>query len=343
MNFLFNRVFLLISSLCYLVVFRIFQMFFSSLKIKIWYRHGLYFRNIIPGVSDIDTSFLFIQKTPIGTQVKAIQRFALLKQFIPLFSEVNIYEENELNFVKDCINPLELKRDPLLCRYAGFSDHPPSKEEKLVYVIKMLLYNRDNLLFHPLLSQRKWLFHLNLLEMDAVIGFPLLPSLLKILEENLFCLFPRLYLKEALEEYFRSGFISDKLHALLIQPFEILPYEIDDDFFYKPSFCQETFFKLNQSEKSVYAAHLKWDIWGVYTQYRFLVPSAIQPHLKYMEASVDLIGEEWFYLREKIRNLICLVTTWQSHVNAFSFLGIQSIKSQKSITSPSLCSSKETF
>ena len=318
MNVLFNKVFRSLGLFFYLIIFRIVQVFLSSPKIKIWYRHGLYFKTIIPGISDIDTSLLIAHNTPIKEQSKAIGKFALVKQFIPIFSEVNIYEKNELNFIKHCMNPLELKRDPLLCRYADFPINPPTKEEKLVYTIKMLLYNKKNFLSYPSLMKKKWITHLTLLEINEIIKYPLLPSLLKILEKNLFNLFPRLYLKNALEEYFNKDIIPDKLHAFLIHPFEFLFHEIRYDLTYNPSFCRETFHILNQSEQGIYASHLKWDIWGIYTQYRLLVPATILPHLKHMEVSVDLIGKEWHYLKEKIRNLSHLVTVWQNNVNTLS-------------------------
>ena len=149
------------SFLCsapYILAFHFIKPFFKSSNVNIWYRNSLYFNNITPGLSDIDLDLFFSQRTSLKTQKSLLQRFLILKHFIPLLSEVNIYAEDTINFIDDCINPLELQRDPQLIKIGNISPGISSKEEKLTYIIKMLYADRKNLILHPNLRKKNGTF-----------------------------------------------------------------------------------------------------------------------------------------------------------------------------------------
>ncbi|MCY4523424.1 MAG: hypothetical protein OXB84_01665 [Halobacteriovoraceae bacterium] len=300
----------------YLFSFHLAKTFLNSPHVDIWYRHSLYFNNITPGLSDIDTDLFFLNKTNFKLQKKTLKRFLILKKYIPLLSEVNIYEEDTVDFIRDCINPLELQRDPLLLKKINIPLKKPSMEEKLIFTIKMLYSDRKNLLLYPNLRKKKWNFHFKQLDINDNIKNLNLTKILNILDRHVFSHFPQIAIKEILEQYLKkdqipSSFssIDKKRSYFLLFPNQFYSHEFSD------SFLKEIFSKMDGHNQKIYIEPIKWELWGLYTQYKIIGNKfPLIPHLKRLSKTIDYLNNDYSFLKNKFEYLEQLVSEWNQNI-----------------------------
>ena len=302
----------------YTFIFHFIRPFFKSSKVNIWYRNSLYFNNITPGMSDIDTDLFFAKRTTLKTQKSILKRFLILKYFIPLFSEVNIYNEDTIDFINDCINPLELQRDPHLIEIINSQPRIPSNEEKLTYIIKMLYADKNNLLFRPKLRKKKWYFHLKQLGIDEKVKPFDLDGILNILEKHLFVHFPQISIKKTLEQILKkkempSSFSSfqEKKDCFLLFPNKLIPHII-----FSNSCSHDFFSKLSKKEQTLYIEQLKWELWGLYTQYKMIKDTiSLKTHLNNLAQTIDYLDKEFSLIKDKFYFLIDIINKWEKSSN----------------------------
>jgi hypothetical protein len=135
--------------------------------IKTWARNSYVHKNIIPGISDIDFTCL-CENSIKNKQIDSfIKLFSLIRRTMPILGEVNMYRINSLSLTRQLINPLELKRDPILANILEGTH--PTKFEKFVYLLRMLDSDIKHLANIPEKRWRKWNFHFN----DVLLKTPI--------------------------------------------------------------------------------------------------------------------------------------------------------------------------
>ena len=273
-------------------------------------------------MSDIDIDLFFPRSATLRTQQVTLQRFLILKYFIPLFSEVNIYTEDTIDFIDDCINPLELQRDPQLIKVGNLSPVIPTRTEQLVYVIKMLCSDRHNLISHLNLRKKKWAFHLKQLHLDKKIEPFNLTNLLNVLEKHLFIHFPRIAIKKTLHQYLKQkknlasfSSFNEKKNYFLLFPNEFIFHVASSE-----SSLLKMFSSLNEEEQVLYIDQLKWELWGLYTQYKIINNiSTLNTHLKSLAKTIDYLDTNFSFLKEKFHFLMGLVDQWECSIKESSY------------------------
>ena len=72
------------------------------------------------------------------------------------------------------------------------------------------------------------------------------------------------------------------------------------------------FSKLNENEQVLYAEQLKWELWGLYTQYRIIKNTSIlKAHLNNLAKTVDYLNKRFSFLKDKFYFLTNLVRDWE--------------------------------
>lgn len=128
-----------------------------SFHIKCWARNSYLFRNIVPGLSDIDFSLL-VPNSSFTSLNLFLTSYRRLKKIIPILGEINIYHESELFLIEKVINYYELMRDSALNKKL-FSAQQDHTLEKIVYLLRMIEADFKNLTTRSKLREKKWAFH----------------------------------------------------------------------------------------------------------------------------------------------------------------------------------------
>jgi len=108
-----------------------------------------------------------------------------VRKVCPLIGEAAFITERNLPFILKYQNPLELRRDPVLCKKANVTGQTPTLAQKAVYFARMLNADFNDLNTRPKKRQRKWNFHLSELQLPESASPISLNSLAGLLASQL--------------------------------------------------------------------------------------------------------------------------------------------------------------
>jgi hypothetical protein len=260
-----------------------FKISLSQMSVKIWPRNSYYFNRVVPLRSDIDLTLFFDKNLNQDELLKINRSFSLLKRTLPVFSEVNVYDRGSEGL---SINPYELKRDQLLEKITCKTSTLFSPADKIVFIQKMLIADKKNLLKNPSSRIKKWKGHFEDCDIES---FPEdnfnLEELINVIFKQVFNSWDVNY-KKFLLEYLSSSLETNhfyRLHLFDIKYFiltapaqwigaSIASNQIEQDLKIIKDF--------SIIEKDVLTKHLKWERWGINTQrhINFNDPT-VMPHL----------------------------------------------------------------
>lgn len=120
-------------------------------------RNSYVFNRIEPLYSDVDFTIILKQNSfVIRKNYEAL--FSSIRKFIPLLGELNIYSNEYVDTLLKIGNPIELLRDPYLCKNYSFTIYP---EHRFLFINKMLESNYRVLMQNDDSNKNKWNFYLH--------------------------------------------------------------------------------------------------------------------------------------------------------------------------------------
>ena len=266
----------------YLLGLWVIRLFLSlGLGLKVWNRNSTKTNSFVFGVSDLDLTVLGRGRESPSFLAYALSRLKLVFLFL---GEVNYYDEEDLSFVLNRINPYELQRDPEL-RYYILENKTPSKAQEFVFLARMLFSDVYSLRKNPELRQAKWQQHFretgHLKEGDFITLEIVVEVLKKVSKES-----PRisqaldLWVGEVFKQDFNPYRASMGEGYWILAPHLHIWFEEDERSFFQ---------NLNAFEKEVMKAQVEWEFWGLYTQ-RLYQKNNVLPHLERLLNVLSLIS-----------------------------------------------------
>jgi hypothetical protein len=129
----------------------------NQLSADVWVRNSVRQGNFVFGLSDLDISIYYVHCSP--QELDQIRRIlSLSKKIFPFLGEANFYNASLASQLIESANYYESQRDPeLLLRLPKVE---PSKVDGIVFLLRMLYSDRENLFHRPWMRKSKWLKHL---------------------------------------------------------------------------------------------------------------------------------------------------------------------------------------
>ncbi len=120
----------------YLIPFYLLRKSLSA-RDEVWFRHSVYFNDIVFAYSDLDLSLLLRE-----TCVESVERrVKLLKCVFPFVGEVSYFDDDYLSSLKPYLNSVEIKRDPELERRLEKKEALAPVEEEIVFILNWLSHD----------------------------------------------------------------------------------------------------------------------------------------------------------------------------------------------------------
>lgn len=241
----------------------------SFLQLKCWPRNSYYFKNIVPGLSDIDFTLFIPSQSPESTLQLFLTSYKYLKKFIPILGEVNIYEEAELPLIEKLINSYELKRDPLLTQ-SYLSSKKEDDLEKIVYILRMIESDFKSITNRSHLRRKKWSFHFKEIGLPAPMNFDL-RSIIRSLDSLTQDFISTLQLETVLSKmakgkisliYNEATSLEQMKQMILLYPHRWLVYA--NGLNQTEHYLEQI--KLSASEEDLVLSHIRWELFGLITQ-----------------------------------------------------------------------------
>ncbi|MFA7613372.1 MAG: hypothetical protein WCY48_03980 [Candidatus Caldatribacteriota bacterium] len=241
----------------------------SLLQLKCWARNSYYFKNIVPGLSDIDFTLFIPSSSPESTLQLFLTSYKDLKKIIPILGEVNIYKEKELPLIEKLINSYELKRDPLLTQ-----NYLRSKKaddlEKIVYMLRMIESDFKSITQRSHLRRKKWTFHFKEIGLTPPENFDLrsiinsLDTLTQefILSSQLETILSKMAKGHISLIYDEATTIEQMKPIILLYPHRWLVYS--NGLNQTEHYLEQIEF--NTSEENLILSHIRWELFGLITQ-----------------------------------------------------------------------------
>lgn len=234
---------------------------------RLWGRNSYRSNNLVLFLSDLDLTLISDEPLSLA-QLKPLKRILKkTKRYFPFLGELNIYDRKYFFQMHSFANPLELMRDPELISFFNLIFPKPSSLHKTAFLSQMFLFDRHQIYSQPNLRTKKWRHHFEL------IGSPLLTQNLNhsiFLEHFISCFDDQYFDQKRLTAFFKN-LLHEELSELNSQDLlQIYPQwwvslNISDDQVMEDLEVLD----LTESELSVIAEHLNWEIWGIYSQVSF--------------------------------------------------------------------------
>lgn len=227
---------------------------------KVWTRNSYYLKTLVVIKSDLDVTISFL-KSPSSNEIQnKIKKYKKYKKFLPFLGELNIICQNDLSFIQKSFNHYEAARDPHLAKIVNLNKHPSS--ERATFLLRMFEADRHNLSNKNPLRLKKWRSHLS----DCSIGSTedLVPTLFEKLVELTHL--DREDLLHYLTEYLNNDFKPNEKMSLVLYPAQ---WAVWANINGGTSNLVDSF-SLNTMEKKIILSGLRWEIMGLYTQFRIL-------------------------------------------------------------------------
>lgn len=246
-----------------------------NLKVQIWARNSYKLKALEPGYSDLDITISIEKNCNRKRLYSFMYLYKKTQKFFSIFGEINIYNEDVIQFLLKNHNSFELMRDPTLCINFNFNRTPDSVEAA-VFLFRNLEADLHNLQNNPKKRIKKWRSHFDMIN-NAIPELRLAHQIHfnedKLLETVIFCI---IYLSNT-----RSLMAVDELKDKLYFYFELLSKKVD---FVKITYLMnaDSWFAIwksfrdieanviinNFSDKKIqfFICQLKWEVCGVLTQ-----------------------------------------------------------------------------
>ncbi len=261
----------IIATLIYrIIAFISLQIFFCFFKdVKIWIRNSAVLGTVSFLASDIDLTLLIDNKN-FSHKIQLRKSLQILKKWIPLFADFNIYFQTDFKFLNQHFNTYELARDPfLLARFKKTNnrqDRSPDelKVEAFVYIIRMIAFDLQGIVEHPQVRKKKWKSYLTLCKVSPVTQVSLSSLLQKasqILElsvcdeEKIACLFQAIALDS---ESFKTHKCLDALKASPDWGLCLFPQQY--------CYTDLSLVPLTKTQQLIQQKQVQWEIVGLLSQ-----------------------------------------------------------------------------
>ena len=231
--------------------------------------------------SDIDVTVVLAEPQDANVFAAFYQG---LGQFLPWFSEVNIYVKEEWQHLEKWMNCCEKERsqgrgDEL----EHFGDQ--RKYERFVFIVKMICSNKTSVLKNRILGRkyRKWGFYLKVFSNSTVSVGPLttFEDVLAFLAAELQKDFPKFNWEEVFECLIEKGTYEKYPWA---EPIEWLKVSLRSN-------QEMPLASLGEDEKAFVRAAIRWEICGVYSQISQIgVRSNLLQHVKNLRFFLQGLG-----------------------------------------------------
>ncbi len=131
----------------YLLPYRLLKNESKKDGVEVWYRHSVYFGDIVFGLSDLDLTIFYPGEMSHFLVVKMEKRIAFWRRLFPFIGEVSLYDGPFFQKVQPFFHPIELKRDPLLKK--KFSHAPEiRKGDREVFILNWLASDAQKMRNH---------------------------------------------------------------------------------------------------------------------------------------------------------------------------------------------------
>jgi hypothetical protein len=255
------------------------NLFFLQFKNSdLWVRNSVQRRTLVFGLSDLDLTLLTSQ--PLDKQ-KFNRLCKKAKKLVPFMGEVNCYEKNHFDFLKETINTFEYLRDSKLQTYFSLTEKS-FDGEKVVFLLRMLRSDKALLRGELHYRQRKWRDHFSMLELPlpkGLISADVVARQISQFFPNQEEIFKTLgtWLSSApwREDLYHDHFGE---HWKFLNPHLYLWFENNDANFTRA---------VSEFEKNILKRQIDWELFGLYSQRSWLDPENILIHINRLEKCLE--------------------------------------------------------
>lgn len=274
-----NEAMRLFQKLIYYICFLLYKwaMRLTHHEIKdIWFRHSFCFDYWKFLKSDIDIT-IFFERTTKDLLAEIAYTHKQIKRFIPVIGEFVIFNETHKDILLNCVNTLELNRDPTLVKKYSI-ERQADHYEKILFLHKFLVanWNKDEL---GKIRPEKLNYFSDVLELGPKKKISeLIDDLSSLLGVDPIS-FKEEYIKQL--EFTGVHYVFD---------FSNIIYCL----FYNQLCYMKPLIPLSIGEKKVLEKTLLWELWGCYSYQANTSAKEIQKHfLKLNDGLIQLTGPEF--------------------------------------------------
>lgn len=207
----------------------------------IWARNSYEAGDLVPGLSDID---LTVISTEGELPSYSLEVLGVFKEIFVILGEVNSYNPESLEIIKDIYNYYEIQRDPKLMSYFNLSKKP-NEVDSTIYLMRTYESDKHNIENRIKFRKRKWLRVFQLLDIENE-------------ELSMSGLYTQL--QKRIGERVLNNQMLYSPHTWLECNFQKL----------NDVHVKEIFSSLTESESLIIIGQIRWEIFGILTQLPFL-------------------------------------------------------------------------
>lgn len=275
---LLNKVFNLLTeqqkTIPYILVIYIMKIISYFFYAKIFIRNSYLHCGFVPGKSDLDFT-CFYKTRNYENQKQHIKILLVLKKIFPFVGEGNYYSYQTIKYC-DQFNSIEISQDPHFIKYIQF--HPNQNKnnyEKVIFLLKKIEANLSFLNLKEIRDrQNKWTQYFSLCGYKYIspkhiddFFYQIVNSTSNIVQ-NGYSLFYYLFFKKKIDWHIMQ----------FLQP-------VDWSIHYPDWKCSNT-------HKELFLCAIKWELGGMWCQYRMSDPHIIIPHLDNMLKIIDSFSDK---------------------------------------------------
>ena len=207
----------------------------------IWARNSYESGDLVPGLSDIDLTVISTEGEPPPYSLEVLGVF---KKIFIILGEVNSYNPESLEIIKDIYNYYEIQRDPKLMSYFNLSKKP-NEVDSTIYLMRTYESDKHNIENRIKFRKRKWLRVFQLLEIENE-------------ELSMSSLYTQL--QKRIGERILNNQMLYSPHTWLECNFQKL----------NDTQVKEIFSSLTETESLIIIGQIRWEVFGILTQLPFL-------------------------------------------------------------------------
>lgn len=257
----------------YLLPYKILKFQFRSEPLRLWYRHSVYFGDIVFGLSDLDLTVCFDKEVSVKEVQRLERSIGFWRAFFPFIGEVEYYDPPFIKALKPFMNPFELRRDPV-GESLFLSDFPKEREEaeRIVFILNWLYRDAHKMRmdFHKrqkkikrfceILKIEREFSHLNeLIEALTQKYFPQQKKWCAFLKD--FCSFD--FTQRSAANAFYEEFPEHRELFLISFPQEFIGAALHHNEFEEAKILVRQF---HEAEREIFLAQIRWEIRGLMGQ-----------------------------------------------------------------------------
>jgi hypothetical protein len=241
------------------IIFRVHLFLTFGTKIKCWCRNSIYESYFAFLKSDLDIT-IWIENE--ASFLKVIQKIQSISSYYFIIKEINFYLAGAPLSYNQLINPLELKRDPILEHKLGKKITDFSDAQRQSYLLRMYFAEKNT--DAPTLSARsmkKWNYHLK----RALVNY----QDFKIQTyQELFELILRNFFKDRSDRFIKA---TSELNSKIAphEIFEKSQFQNELMTLFPEKFCfaiNNFQFSPDDCDRVLIVEQIKWEVWAMMTQ-----------------------------------------------------------------------------